>query len=321
MTPPFVAADEPLQGRPVLGGRPARWAALEDKMLLAGLCERAGIAAAPSRVVPTEAGALQATSADLVDDPRLGTVWSGDARDGVNGGGNFVRWVVDDADAGEAFAFFAPRCDRVRVMPFLDGVPCSIHGFVLPSGTAAFRPVEIATLRDVTRRRFVFGGLSTWWDPPPADREVMRDAVRRIGGVLAAEHGYRGAFGIDGVLTAGGFLPTEVNPRFSGGFGTLAKVDPDFLHLLQLALQAGHDPGLTPDELETFTDVLDARRTGRPKAVGQGESLGGDVAYPVTFTGGRLERAAADTGTALVGADTPSGFFVTLDPCDLLGAG
>ena len=51
-------------------------------------------------------------------------------------------------------------------MPFLDGVPCSIHGMVLPDGTAVFRPVEIAILRDVARRRFVYGGLSTYWDPP-----------------------------------------------------------------------------------------------------------------------------------------------------------
>ena len=36
--------------------------------------------------------------------------------------------------------FFLTRCDRVRVMPFLDGVPCSIHGLVLPDGTAAVPP-------------------------------------------------------------------------------------------------------------------------------------------------------------------------------------
>ena len=70
-------------------------------------------------------------------------MWSGDARDGFNGGGNFVRWVRDDRDRAAATAFFRPRCDRVRVMPFLEGVPCSIHGFVLPDGTAALRPVEI----------------------------------------------------------------------------------------------------------------------------------------------------------------------------------
>ena len=93
-------------------------------------------------------------------------------------------------------------------MPFLDGVPCSIHGFVLPDGTAALRPVEIAMLRDEAERRFVYGGLGTSWDPPAADREEMRDVVRRVGAHLQAAHGYRGAFGIDGVLTADG-LPAH----------------------------------------------------------------------------------------------------------------
>jgi len=61
------------------------------------------------------------------------------------------------------------------------GVPCSIHAMVLPDGTAVFRPVEIAIVRDVPGRRFVYGGLSTHWDPTPADRETMRDAARRVG--------------------------------------------------------------------------------------------------------------------------------------------
>ncbi len=321
VTPPFVLSDEPLLGRPVLGGRPARWVALEDKMLVAALCGAAGVPTAPSHVVPTDGALLRAAAADLVVDPRLGTVWSGDARDGVNGGGNFVRWVVDDADANEAFAFFAPRCDRVRVMPFLDGVPCSVHGVVLPSGTAAFRPVEMATLRDTADRRFVYGGLSTWWDPPAADREAMRDAVRRLGAVLAAEHGYRGAFGIDGVLTADGFLPTEINPRYSGGVAAIGRADPDLMTVLQMALLAGHDPGLTSEELETFTGLLDARRVGKPVAVGPGESLGTDLAHPVRYVEGRVERADAETGSTLVCADNPSGFFAKIDPCELLAPG
>ena len=179
----------------------------------------------------------------------------------------------------------------------------------------------MATLRDVGARRFVYGGLSTWWDPPAADREVMRDAVHRIGDLLAAEHGYRGAFGIDGVLTADGFLPTEINPRYSGGVTTISQADPDLMMLLQLALLAGHDPGLTVAELETFTDLLDARRIGKPVVVGQGESLGEELSYPVRYADGRVERADGDTGSTLIGADNPSGFFAKVDPCALLAAG
>src|ERR671920_1844814 len=135
----------------------------------------------PYAVVPTDRDALAEATRDLAG--ALGAVWSGDTKEGFNGGGDYVRWVRDEADQARAVAFFLPRCDRVRVMPFLDGVPCSIHGLVLPDGTAAFRPVELAILRDAGRR-FVYGGQGTTWDPPDADRAAMRDLVRRTGECL-----------------------------------------------------------------------------------------------------------------------------------------
>lgn len=318
VTPPFVTDDEPVLGRPVVGGRPAAWLALEDKMLADAVWDAAGVPRAPSRVVVADPAALATATAELAGP--LGVVWSGDARDGVNGGGNFVRWVLDDADRAAAFAFFAPRCDRVRVLPFLDGVPCSIHGMVLAGGTAVFRPVELAILRDPVRRRFVYGGLSTWWDPPDADREEMRAAARRVGAHLAASYGYRGAFGIDGVLTADGFRPTELNTRASAGVTTVAAVDRALFTALQHALVAGVDVDLGVDELESVLPLMDARRTGRPSAVGQGVSVGGPFAYAVAYDGARLTRSQ-DGGSELMTADTPVGFFAKIDPCTLLAEG
>ena len=143
-------------------------------------------------------------------------------------------------------------------MPFLDGVPCSIHGFVLPDGTAALRPVEIAMLRSDAERRFVYGGLGSTWDPPAADREEMRDAVRRVGAHLQAAHGYRGAFGIDGVLTAEGFRPTELNTRMSAGLTLVTGVDQRFFTLLQHHLLAGLDTGLRAADVEALVPLMDA---------------------------------------------------------------
>ena len=202
----------------------------------------------------------------------LGAVWAGDTRDGFNGCGDLVRWVVDEADAEAAREFFASRCDRVRVQPFLDGVPCSIHGMVLPDGTAAFRPVEIAMLRDRAARSFVYGGLSSFWDPPAADRAEMRSVAQRVGGHLAAAHSYRGAFGIDGVLTAEGFRPTELNPRFSMGLTALAAVAPVLLQLLQDNLLAGRSTGVTVHDVETLVPLMDAQRTGRPHVLVPGRA-------------------------------------------------
>ena len=323
-TTPFVTADEPVLGRPVTGGRPAAWMALEDKLLADDVWDAAGVTRAPHRACPIDLTALAAASAEL--DAGQGVVWSGDARDGPNGGGNFVRWVRDERDRAAAYAFFAPRCDRVRVVPFLDGVPCSIHGLVLgphAGGTAALRPVELAILRQPATRSFVYGGLSTWWDPPVGDRDEMRAVARRVGDHLAAAHGYRGAFGVDGVLTADGFRPTELNPRASAGVSTLAQVDPGFFALLQDHLAAGLDPGLTVEDVESVVPLLDARRTGRPSVVGQGVSLGGPLSHDLTWRDGRLRQApdGRATGTTLVAADTPVGFFARLDPCALLSPG
>ena len=169
VTQPFVTTDEPVLGRPVTGGRPAAFMALEDKVYAEELWEAAGVAHAPSRVVPAEKGALDEAS-DAIGGVGGEAVWAGDAREGFHGGGNFVRWVGSAEERAEALTFFARHCDRVRVLPFLEGVPCSVHGMVLPDGTAAFRPVEIAILRNRDARTFTYGGLSTYWDPPPADR-------------------------------------------------------------------------------------------------------------------------------------------------------
>jgi hypothetical protein len=318
----FVTTDEPLLGRELLGGRPRAFLALEDKLLADEVWAAAGVPHAPYRIVPARLDDLTAASEELAGQPgTLGTVWSGDARDGFNGAGNYVRWVLDEADRTEAFAFFAPRCDRVRVMPFLDGVPCSIHGIVLPDGTAVFRPVEIASLRDPGRRRFLFGGLSSWWDPPAADREEMRGHARRVGEHLRERHGYRGAFGIDGVLTADGFRPTELNTRVSAGLTQLGKVAGELVQLVHDHLVAGHDTGLGHADLESLLPLMDAQRSGRAVAVGEGGSVGGSDEYAVAWDGRHLTRADEPTGNVLVLGDTASGFFAKIDPCAALGPG
>ena len=319
LTTQFVTTDQPILGRPVTGGRPAAFLALEDKLLAEDIWRAAGVPASPHRIVPVEHDALAAATAEVAGP--LGAVWSGDARDGFNGGGNFVRWIRDDADQAAAREFFGPRCDRVRVQPFLDGVPCSIHGIVLPGGTAAFRPVEIAILRSPADRRFVYGGLGTYWDPPEADREQMRDAVHRVGEHLQRVHGYRGAFGIDGVLTADGFLPTELNSRMSAGATTVAAVDPWFFTLLQTNLVAARDTGVTVSDLEDLVPLMDAQRTGKVVAVAEGRRIGGTHSFHLSWDGRAFARTETETGNELVAADTTTGFFAKVDPCVVLAAG
>jgi len=323
---PFVTTDEPILGRPVVSGRPAAFIALEDKLLAEEIWAATGVTHAPSRITPVERDALTSASTELAGP--LGVVWSGDTREGLNGGGDYVRWVRDPTDVravSQAMAFFAPRCDRVRVLPFLDGVPCSIHGLVLPDGTAVLRPVEISVLRDEVACTFRYGGLSTYWDPPDHDRAHMRETARRVGEHLRAAYGYRGAFGVDGVLTADGFRPTELNSRASAGFTLVTEGLRRLFTLLQDALVLGEDPGVRVADIEALLPLLDGRRSGRPVALAAGvaldPSLGGDTTRLLAWDGSRFKLATEESGNTLAVADTPSGLFAKVDPCAALTPG
>jgi hypothetical protein len=255
---PFDTAKE-LAGRRSWGARPPEWTALEDKTRADALCDRAGVVRPPSEVVPVALPELRRAAARL--DIGSGTVWAGDASDGFNGGAVCVHWVRDDDDAEAAAAALAPRCRTARVAPFLEGVPCSIHGFVTGDGVAALRPVELVTLRSARRPRLRYAGTATVWDPPEADREAMREAARRIGAALRAEVSLRGFFTVDGVLTADGFRPTEVNPRFGAGLLGYAASAPELsLPLLHRATIAGAIDPAAADVEALLVPAADATR-------------------------------------------------------------
>ena len=146
-------------------------------------------------------------------------------------------------------------------MPFLEGVPCSIHGIVLPDGVAVLRPVEMVTLR--RGYEFSYAGCATYWDPDPVAREQMRTVARNAGDRLREEVDFRGTFTVDGVVTSDGFWPTELNPRFGAGIMTIARGTGIPMVLVNDLIVGGHDIGRTARALEA--DVVthgDARRGG-----------------------------------------------------------
>lgn len=262
----FLNLAPDLAGRPFLAHRRPEWLALEDKSTIDGFWDELGIARSPSATVVSEPDALAAAAAAL--DDGAGTVWSGDASAGFNGGASFVRWVRSVDQAAESAAFYADHCDRVRVMPFLEGIPCSVHGIVFGDDVIALRPVEMVTLRRFESARLFYSGCATFFDPSPEDREVMRGLARTVGSALRDRVAYRGAFTLDGILTVDGFRPTELNPRAGAGLLLLGRDLGIPLPLLIDLVGGGLDLDYRPRELEAvLLDWADENRAGGTWAV------------------------------------------------------
>ncbi|MFM7134106.1 MAG: hypothetical protein ACKO0W_07305 [Planctomycetota bacterium] len=218
LTASFAGA-ESYFGRPIFGARTVSWRALEDKVVIDRVFAEAGIRTAPHRIVPVSRAALLAAAAQV--DLGEGTVWAGDAREGFHGGAEYTRWIRGASDVDEAVRVLSASCDTARVMPFLEGIPCSIHGWVFPDHVAAFRPCEMIVLRSEGQPALRYMSTATTWDPRQDDRDAIRAIARRLGAHLRDRYGYRGTFSIDGVMTKDGFLPTEVNPRCGAALPTL----------------------------------------------------------------------------------------------------
>ncbi|HSS68508.1 MAG TPA: ATP-grasp domain-containing protein [Nocardioidaceae bacterium] len=342
VSPPAV--NEPLMGRAVLGGRPRKQAALEDKLAVDAILDAVGATRAASVAAPARHNDLLAASraigAEVGSTP---VVWAGDARDGINGGGDYVRLIRTTDQAQAAAQFFSASCDQVRVSSWLEGIPCSVHGLVLPDGVVTLRPLELASLRDDERGRFVYAGMGTGWDPPAADTDDMRALARLVGAHLAAAYGYRGAYGIDGVLTTEGFRVTELNPRFSGVLTMFSRVSPStHLDLVQVNAVIGRDVGRSAADIEQaaladldasrFADVMGLTSAVRPTRTSSvmvssdGERLVvtededvaiGVVSFGPASTGGFVRLALAD-GTVMPGQRTAPLAVVLFELADAL---
>jgi len=250
-----------MAGRRVWGARPAASLALEDKTRIDVFWDRIGVERSPFVVAPLSIAAVRGASDRM--DRGSGTVWAGDAREGLHGGAHLIRWVRSESELTQALSFFSERCDRVRIMPFLEGIPCSIHGLVFRDDIVTIRPVELITLRPKNSAKFLYAGAATYWDPSDADREYMRTLARRVGEAFRAQVG-PGTFTVDGVMTEDGFRPTELNPRFGAGLSVMARGLPDLpLILICQALQGGEAIDYRPRELEEMlVQGADTHRSG-----------------------------------------------------------
>ena len=254
-------------GRSKYGKRLPEWTKVEDKTTIDRFWDSIGVQRAPSRVVSISQQDIHEIAAGL--DRGRGTVWAADNRRGVHGGAIGIRCTKNNSEICGVVDELRKFADQVRIAPFLEGVPMSIHGVVFPTSVAVFRPVELITLRYRDQSKFLWGGCSTSYDPNDQDRIDMRDVARRAGNALRENVNFRRPFSIDGVITENGFIPTELNPRMSGGFGPLTKGLPDlpFAPLCWAAME-DEDLDFRPDLLEkTILNHADSARILRGHVV------------------------------------------------------
>ncbi|GGP36864.1 hypothetical protein GCM10010185_05100 [Saccharothrix coeruleofusca] len=279
---PYAQVPE-FAGRPVLNARRPEWVDLENKTTIDALWDELSAPRAPAEVLGLDLDGLWEATLRL--DRGAGVVWSGDGP-AINGGANFVRRVRDREEAADAFRVLAAKCEFVRVMPFLEGIPVSVHGIVFPDGTAVLRPVEMVVPRRRGSARFLYAGCASYYDPPARIREEMRNLARRVGERLRETVGYRGTFTLDGIATADGFLPTEINTRYGGAMVCFEDALPQLpLALAQVALVAGHDLGVSSREFEELlVAAADAYRHGSVGANVRAVHPTEVVERPVVFT-------------------------------------
>lgn len=207
---------------------------------------------------------------------------------------------------------------------------------------AVLRPVELVTLR--RGRDLVYSGCATFWDPPADVRAEMRDAARRIAGVLRDQVDFRGAFTLDGVATGEGFRPTELNPRNGAGLNVITRglVGLPLPLVLDLVV-AGRGIGITADDLEaTILAEADAGRSGgtwqleaRPSVeiTDRGATYAdgtwswtpeGETGDGTVVTGGHFARCLFNPATTPVGpsvGERAVAFWAFLDASGVTSAG
>ena len=249
----IYSGHEWIAGRKTIGYRPKSWQDLEDKMIVDALWDHAGIRRAPSQIVNLKECEFDVLWTSIVPmyDWGSGTVWVGDNKSGWHGGAKMLRWVRDRKDAHCAFDFFTTSCDTIRLMPFMDGIPCSIHGWVFKDKTIGLRPCEMLIFQREGISQLTYSGASTNWKPTEQHRQEMVESVVKVGDHLRESVGYRGSFTMDGVMTIHGFMPTELNPRFGGALNRMSASLPNLpLYLLHLCTVEGLELNVDPDSFK-----------------------------------------------------------------------
>jgi hypothetical protein len=141
-----------------------------------------------------------------------------------SGGAGFVR--VDRAE-DIPVRWFETAEGLVSVARYVaDAVPVNIGGTVWHDGVTVHLPsVQLTGIPACVARPFGHCG-NDFGAAAHLDPEVLDQLEARTGevGTWLAQHGYRGTFGVDYLVSDGIVRFTEVNPRFQGSTSTSARM-------------------------------------------------------------------------------------------------
>lgn len=152
-----------------------------------------------------------------------GVVLASDPPHSPGTGGSHVRWVTSPPEF-EAAARDLGIGTVVRAMPYLRGIPSSMHGLVLDDGILTCPPMQLVNLvrrpRALGESRSFFGaGAATLTHVGALASKRIRAVVMSVGRRLTEIANYRGLYCVDGILTADDFIPTEINMREGSSIG------------------------------------------------------------------------------------------------------
>jgi hypothetical protein len=202
-----VLAPDPMDAshagrRRLVGHRQPAWRLFEDKTLTDAIWDAVGIPRPPAVIADT---CLCPTA--LVDQG-LGVVTAVQNRsDTPTGHAEGLRWWPP----GRQPEVRLEQGCRVKMTPLMAGSSVRLHGMVTSEEIVVFRTMEILTLPRTSDGTFLCCGTA----PMPASDPSLDALCERIGTGLRTLLGFRGAFSADGIMTAAGFRPTDLNTRLT----------------------------------------------------------------------------------------------------------
>ena len=296
-------------GRRVFGQRQPSWILYEDKCAVSLIWDRANIVQAKSEIIPALC---------LREGPPEGWnypfVLSGDSLNGITGGGSHVRAIHSIEQLEAHRPFFESDCSQLRLMEYIDGISCSIHGMVVDNVVLSSIPIEMVVVPR-TDGKFMYMGASTHWEPTPSEQAHLQETVRKVGHALREEADFRGTFTLDGVLKNGQFYPTEINTRAGAGIFALYSESHTLYYLLDLMLKDGQPSDLDISALQDWMyTTADSNRSTRAWGGAEIDGECPNETHSLTFQAGKWLRIddGAEGATTLSISEGPTGAFMML---------